>query len=89
MAIDKRWFRKRLQKQSAFLAYLGTLKRMYDRWYGNELRANLTRPFVHLIFGARQTGKTTLLNAMLPTETVRVDFANPVERSRHLANPGL
>lgn len=48
---------------------------MYDRWYGNELRANLTRPFVHLIFGARQTGKTTLLNAMLPPETVRVDFA--------------
>jgi predicted AAA+ superfamily ATPase len=41
------------------------------------------------MFGARQTGKTTLLNSLLPPETVRVDFANPVERSRHLADPGL
>jgi uncharacterized protein len=62
---------------------------MFDRWYADLLRASLTRPFVHLIFGARQTGKTTLLNAVLPPETVRVDFADPVERSRHLADPGL
>lgn len=62
---------------------------MYDRWYGAEMKTSLARPFVHLMFGARQTGKTTLLNALLPPEAVRVDFANPVERSRHLADPGL
>lgn len=62
---------------------------MFDRWYADELRASLARPYVHLVFGARQTGKTTLLNAVLPEETVRVDFADPMERSRHLANPGL
>jgi predicted AAA+ superfamily ATPase len=62
---------------------------MFDRWYARELQASLDRPFVHLMFGARQTGKTTLLNAVLPPETVRVDFADPAERSRHLADPGL
>lgn len=62
---------------------------MYDRWYAEELKASLARPFVHLIFGARQTGKTTLLTALLPPETVRIDFSNPIERSRHLADPEL
>lgn len=60
---------------------------MYDRWYSTELRQKLSRPFVHLIFGARQTGKTTLLNALLPPETVAVDLSDPAERSRHLADP--
>lgn len=62
---------------------------MFDRWYASELRNCLERPFVHLVFGARQTGKTTLLNAVLPPDTVRVDFADPAERSRHLLDPGL
>ncbi|MDD2706700.1 MAG: ATP-binding protein [Verrucomicrobiae bacterium] len=53
------------------------------------MKRSLARPFVHLIFGARQTGKTTLLNHVLPSETVRVDFSDPMERSRHLADPGL
>jgi len=62
---------------------------MFDRWYAAELKASLERPYVQLIFGARQTGKTTLLNALLPPETLRVDLAIPEERSRHLADPGL
>ncbi|HNQ90913.1 MAG TPA: AAA family ATPase [Verrucomicrobiota bacterium] len=61
---------------------------MFDRWYATELKACLERPYVQLLFGARQTGKTTLLNALLPSETLRVDLANPEERSRHLADPG-
>ena len=62
---------------------------MFDRWYAVELKTSLERPYVQLIFGARQTGKTTLLNALLPPETLRVDLAIPEERSRHLADPGL
>lgn len=62
---------------------------MFDRWYATELKASLERPYVQLVFGARQTGKTTLLNALLPPETLRVDLANPEERSRHLADAGL
>jgi predicted AAA+ superfamily ATPase len=83
------WFRLLLQKQSAFWEGIGTLKRMFDRWYEAELQASLERPFVHLVFGARQTEKTTLRNGLLPPNAVRVDFANPAERSRHLADPGL
>jgi predicted AAA+ superfamily ATPase len=34
---------------------------MFDRWYSDLLREKLARPFVHLMFGARQAGKSTLL----------------------------
>jgi len=61
---------------------------MYDRWYGSVLRKKLTRPYVHLLFGARQTGKSTLLRALLPPETLVVDLSDPAERTRHLADPG-
>lgn len=61
---------------------------MFDRWYADTLRAKLSRPYVHLIFGARQTGKSTLLRALLPPETLVIDLADPRERTRHLADPG-
>lgn len=61
---------------------------MFDRWYGARLKQKLARPFVHLIFGARQTGKTTLAGALLPADAVRIDLSDPAERSRHLADPG-
>ena len=61
---------------------------MFDRWYAETLRDKLTRPYVHLVFGARQTGKSTLLRALLPPESMVVDLADPKERTRHLANPG-
>ncbi len=61
---------------------------MFDRWYAGTLRERLTRPYVHLVFGARQTGKSTLLRALLPPETLVIDLADPQERSRHLADPG-
>lgn len=59
---------------------------MFDRWYSGTLEAKLARPYVHLIFGARQTGKSTLLRALLPPETLVLDLADPRERTRHLAN---
>jgi predicted AAA+ superfamily ATPase len=62
---------------------------MYDRWYESVLRKKLTRPYVHLLFGARQTGKSTLLRALLPPETLVVDLSDPVERTRHMADPGV
>jgi predicted AAA+ superfamily ATPase len=61
---------------------------VYDRWYADELRAKLGRPYVHLLFGARQTGKSTLLNGLIPDGALRFNLADPLERSRHLANPG-
>jgi len=60
----------------------------FDRWYTGSLRKKLKRPYVHLIFGARQTGKSTLVGALLPGNAVQINLADPAERSRHLADPG-
>jgi predicted AAA+ superfamily ATPase len=61
---------------------------MFDRWYAGTLHEKLARPYVHLVFGARQTGKSTLLRALLPPETVVLDLADPKTRTRHLADAG-
>ena len=61
---------------------------MFDRWYAATLQEKLGRPYVHLIFGARQTGKSTLLRSLLPPETLVIDLADPRERTRHLADAG-
>src|ERR1019366_4645357 len=61
---------------------------MFDRWYAEKLQAKLGRPYVHLLFGARQTGKSTLLNQLIPEDALRFNLADPQERSRHLGNPG-
>lgn len=60
---------------------------MFDRWYSKPLRERLDRPYVHLMFGARQTGKSTLLRSILPESALVFDLADPLERSRLLANP--
>ncbi len=43
-------------------------------------------PFVHLLFGTRQTGKTTLLRELLPTPALNFNLADPAERGRLLAS---
>ena len=45
---------------------------MYDRWYASELQSKLNRPYVHLLFGARQTGKSTLLNSLIPEDSLQL-----------------
>jgi predicted AAA+ superfamily ATPase len=59
---------------------------MFDRWYADPLSAKLQRPFVHLMFGARQTGKSTLFNILLPDDALRIDLSDPAERTRHLSD---
>jgi uncharacterized protein len=61
---------------------------MFDRWYNQQLAEKLKRPFVHLLFGARQTGKSTLIGALLPADATRIDLADPSQRARHAADPG-
>jgi hypothetical protein len=46
-------------------------------------KTNLAAPYVHLVFGARQTGKSTLLRKLLPEATVWLDFSRPAKRARH------
>ncbi len=61
---------------------------MNKRWIEHSLRTQLAKPFVHILFGARQTGKTTLLTELLPSPALHYNLADPEERTRHLANPG-
>lgn len=62
---------------------------MLDRWIQGRLREELRKPFVHILFGARQTGKSTLLSHLLPEPALHYNLADPEERSRLLAGPGL
>lgn len=62
---------------------------MFSRWYYARLKAKLARPYVHLLFGARQTGKSTLVRSLLPKDAVVVDLSSPAERNRYLARPDL
>jgi len=62
---------------------------MIDRWIQASLYKQLAKPFVHILFGARQTGKTTLLNSLLPNPSLSYNLADPEERTRLLAEPGL
>ena len=60
-----------------------------DRFYGPILKAKIEKPFVHLIFGARQTGKSTLVKSILPSEAQIIDLSDPRERMRFATDPGL
>ena len=42
-----------------------------------------------MLFGARQTGKSTLLVHLLPAPALHYNLADPEERSRLLADPGV
>jgi predicted AAA+ superfamily ATPase len=48
---------------------------MLVRWSAGALRAKQSRPYVHLLFGARQTGKSTLLNELIPEEARRFNLS--------------
>ena len=59
------------------------------RAFGPLLEQKLRKPFVHIVFGARQTGKSTLIRSLVPDTATILDLSDPRERSRFAANPGL
>lgn len=59
-----------------------------ERFIASQLSGKLDYPYVHIIFGARQTGKTTLLQKLLKP-ALTYNLADPEERGRLLARPGL
>jgi len=61
---------------------------MFSRWYAARWRDALRKPYVQILFGARQTGKSTLIRRLLPEGALAIDLANPEIRSRYLARPG-
>jgi len=60
---------------------------MLNRWFFSKFKEVISKPYVHILFGARQTGKSTLINALLPKESLRVNFADPAQRNRHISRP--
>src|SRR5439155_16929586 len=60
---------------------------LFGRWPVTSLRRAFTRPYVHILFGARQTGKSTLLRGLVPESDLWIDLSEPGQRSRYLARP--
>lgn len=61
---------------------------MHWRWIDDDLAESLKTPYVHILFGARQTGKSTLLRRLIPEPDLWLDLADPAERLRLSAHPG-
>jgi predicted AAA+ superfamily ATPase len=61
---------------------------MFSRWIETDLSAKLASPYVQMIFGARQTGKSTLLQKLIPEAAIWLDFSEPRQRSEYLRDPG-
>ncbi len=62
---------------------------MFSRWVERPWKTQLARPYVHILFGARQTGKSTLLRKLLPHARIWLDFSRPADRAEYLRNPDL
>lgn len=60
---------------------------MFGRFVAKRWALHLARPYVHVVFGARQTGKTTLLRHLLGEVALSLDFSQPRQRSEYLRDP--
>ncbi len=60
---------------------------MFSRWSESKWQKDFTRPFVQIVFGAHQTGKSTLVRSLLPDGATVVDLSNPRERCLYLSEP--
>ena len=61
---------------------------IYDRLYKDSFSRKLSHPFVHIMFGARQTGKSTLIRSVIPTQSIIFDLSDPSQRLQFVVNPG-
>ncbi|HPD61022.1 MAG TPA: ATP-binding protein [Thermodesulfobacteriota bacterium] len=60
---------------------------MFWRYLAKELKQCSGKPYVQILFGARQTGKTTLLRQIFPDSSLWIDLSDPGQRTRYLAHP--
>jgi predicted AAA+ superfamily ATPase len=59
----------------------------YKRLYAEAFREKLFFPRVHILFGARQTGKSTLIRSVIPDDALVFNLANPSDRARFREKP--
>jgi predicted AAA+ superfamily ATPase len=60
----------------------------YTRLFEAQFAEALQSPRVHILFGARQTGKSTLVRRALPDDAFVFDLATPIDRARFQERPG-
>jgi len=60
---------------------------MFWRFLEQHIIRWIGKPYVLILFGARQTGKSTLLRRRFPDATLWVDLSDPGQRTRYLARP--
>lgn len=56
---------------------------MFGRLFSPRFATQSAKPYVSLLFGARQTGKSTLLRTVYPEPAMRIDLANAEDRLRY------
>lgn len=61
---------------------------MFKRILSDQLLSWASKPFVTILFGARQTGKTTLLRSLFPHASLWIDLSDPAQRAHYLSRPG-
>ncbi|MBM4311789.1 MAG: ATP-binding protein [Deltaproteobacteria bacterium] len=61
---------------------------MYWRYLSDHIRQWSEKNYVQILFGARQTGKSTLLRSVFRDAALWIDLSDPAERTRYLAQPG-
>lgn len=59
----------------------------FDRLYAAPLARALAQPYVHIMFGARQTGKSTLIRNAIPDNALVFDLSDPQQRTLFAASP--
>lgn len=62
---------------------------MYSRILQAELGKKFKKPYVHILFGARQTGKSTMVKSLLGKDSLVIDLSNPAESTRYLTRPQI
>ena len=63
------------------------MKTIMPRWIERRLRSSVSRHKVRLIFGARQTGKSTLLRRLAPTNALFINLQDRRQRLRFERQP--
>ncbi|MCD6311844.1 MAG: ATP-binding protein [Elusimicrobia bacterium] len=61
---------------------------IYDRWIESEMAGNISKRKIKLLFGARQTGKSTLLKKISNPSDIFINLQDRTERLLYERNPG-
>ncbi|GAG03083.1 unnamed protein product, partial [marine sediment metagenome] len=63
------------------------MNKICDRWIGSKITGKVSKRKIKLLFGARQTGKSTLLKKISDSSTVLINLQDRPERLLYERNP--